>query len=248
MIENKDFDFTGRRILVTGAAGGIGSAIAKVFAAHGGELILADIDVDALKKQAGKLDKGISVHQYDQSDASSIAKLATMVGSVDIFCNNAGMNQAGLFLEQSPETIQRIIAIDLIGPVLLARHIGEGMVARGSGVIVNTASQLAFHGSATRAAYAAAKAGLVQFTKSVAAEWAPHGVRVVALAPGRTLTPMTTPLLSTEEQRTEGLKHIPAGRYGSREEMAKLTLFLASDAASYIVGETLVADGGYVLL
>ena len=248
MIENKDFDFTGRRVLVTGAAGGIGSAIAKVFSAHGGELILADIDVDALKKQAGKLDKGISVHQYDQSDASSIAKLATMVGSVDIFCNNAGMNQAGLFLEQSPETIQRIIAIDLIGPVLLARHIGEGMVARGGGVIVNTASQLAFHGSATRAAYAAAKAGLVQFTKSVAAEWAPHGVRVVALAPGRTLTPMTTPLLSTEEQRTEGLKHIPAGRYGSREEMAKLTLFLASDAASYIVGETLVADGGYVLL
>ena len=114
--------------------------------------------------------------------------------------------------------------------------------------MVNTASQLAFHGSATRAAYAAAKAGIVQFTKSAAAEWAPHGVRVVALAPGRTLTPMTAPLLSTEKQRLEGLKHIPLGRYGSREEMAKLTLMLASDMASYVVGETLIADGGYVLI
>ena len=248
MIEKKDLDFTGRRVLVTGAAGGIGSAIAEVFRAHGGELILADIDIDALKKQARKLGNGISIHQYDQSDASSIAELASTVGSVDIFCNNAGMNHGGAFLEQTPEIIQRIIAIDLTGPILLARYIGEGMVTRGSGVIVNTASQLAFHGSATRATYAAAKAGLVQFTKSAAAEWAPHGVRVLALAPGRTLTPMTAPLLSTEEQRSEGLKHIPVGRYGSREEMARLTLFLASDAASYIVGETLVADGGYVLL
>jgi len=248
VIENKDLDFTGRRVLVTGAAGGIGSAIAQVFAAHGGELILADIEIDGLKKQARKFGNSTSVHQYDQSDASSIAKFASMVGSVDIFCNNAGMNHAGPFLEKSPEIILRIIAINLTGPILLARHIGEGMLKRGSGVIVNTTSQLAFHGSATRAAYAAAKAGMVQFTRSVAAEWAPHGVRVVALAPGRTLTPMTAPLLSTKEQRLEGLKHIPAGRYGSREEMAKLTLMLASDMASYVVGETLIADGGYVLL
>ncbi len=247
MIERKDLDFTGRRVLVTGAAG-IGSAMAAAYAAHGGELILADFDAEAVEKQARKLGGGAAFHQYDQGDAASIAALAAAVGPVDVLCNNAGIIQAGPFLEQSPEIIQRIIAIDLTGPMLIARHVGEGMVARGRGVIVNTASQLAFHGSATRAAYAAAKAGLVQFTKSAAAEWAPHGVRVVALAPGRTLTPMTVPFLSTEEQRREGLKHIPAGRYGSREEMAKLALFLASDAASYVVGETLVADGGYVLL
>jgi NAD(P)-dependent dehydrogenase (short-subunit alcohol dehydrogenase family) len=248
MIESQDLDFTGRRVLVTGAAGGIGSAMAAAFAAHGGKLILADIEAAAVEKLARELGGGASFHQYDQSDAASIAALAAAVGPVDVLCNNAGMIQAGPFLEQSPEIIQKIIAIDLTGPMLLARHIGEGMVARGRGVIVNTASQLAFHGAATRAAYAAAKAGLVQFTKSAAAEWAPHGVRVVALAPGRTLTPMTTPFLATEEQRREGLKHIPAGRYGSREEMAKLALFLASDAASYVVGETLIADGGYVLL
>ena len=88
---------------------------------------------------------------------------------------------------------------------------------------------------------------MVQFTKSVAVEWSAHGVRVVALAPGRTLTPMTAPFLSTDEERSKGLKQIPAGRFGSSQEMAKLTLFLASDAASYIVGETLIADGGYIL-
>jgi NAD(P)-dependent dehydrogenase (short-subunit alcohol dehydrogenase family) len=248
MIDSKDLDFSGRRVLVTGAAGGIGSAMAAAFAAHGGELVLADIEAAAVEKVAGEIGGNTAWHRYDQSDAASIAALAEAAGPVDVLCNNAGMIQAGPLLEQSPEVIQRIITIDLIGPVLLARHVGEGMVARGRGVIVNTASQLAFHGSATRAAYAAAKAGLVQFTKSVAAEWAPHGVRVVALGPGRTLTPMTEPFLATEEQRREGLKHIPAGRYGNREEMAKLALFLASDAASYVVGETLVADGGYVLL
>lgn len=248
MIEKNDLDFTGRRVLVTGAAGGIGSAMAAAFAAHGGELILADIEIAAVEKVAGTLGNGASFHRYDQSDADSIAALAAAVGPVDVLCNNAGMIQAGPYLEQSPEIIQRIIAIDLTGPMLVVRHIGEGMVARGRGVIVNTASQLAFHGAATRAAYATAKAGMVQFTKSVAAEWAPFGVRVVALAPGRTLTPMTADFLATEGQRRDALKHIPADRFGNREEMAKLALFLASDAASYVVGETLVADGGYVLL
>ena len=248
MIDDRDLDFTGRRVLVTGAAGGIGSAMAAAFAAHGGELILADIDAEAGESRARELGGGTAFHQYDQGDAASIAALAGAADPVDVLCNNAGMIQAGPYLEQSGEIIQKIIAINLTGPMLLARHVGEGMVARGQGVIVNTASQLAFHGAATRAAYAAAKAGVAQFTKSASAEWAPHGVRVVALAPGRTLTPMTAPFLATEEQRREGLKHIPAGRYGDAKEMAKLALFLASDAASYVVGATLVADGGYVLL
>ena len=246
--ESRELDFTGRRVLVTGAGSGIGLAIAENFSAHGGELIVADIEIDRLKIKAEGLGPNVSVYQYDQSDASSIEKLATSVGSVDIFCNNAGINHVGPFLEQSPEIIQKIITIDLIGPILLARYIGESMVERGTGVIVNTASQLAFHGAATRAAYAAAKAGIVQFTKSVAAEWAPYGVRVVALAPGRTFTPMTAPLLATDEQRSEGLKHIPVGRYGNPDEMAKLAMMLASDMASYVIGETLIADGGYVLL
>ena len=144
MIDDRDLDFTGRRVLVTGAAGGIGSAMAAAFAAHGGELILADIDAEAGESRARELGGGTAFHQYDQGDAASIAALAGAADPVDVLCNNAGMIQAGPYLEQSGEIIQKIIAINLTGPMLLARHVGEGMVARGQGVIVNTASQLAF--------------------------------------------------------------------------------------------------------
>ena len=134
MIESQDLNFKGQRVLVTGAAGGIGSAMVAAFAAHGGELILADFDGEAIEKQAIELG-GAAFHQYDQSNAASISKMAASVGTVDVLCNNAGMIEAGPFLEQSPEIIQRIISIDLTGPMLIARHIGEGMVSRGRGTI-----------------------------------------------------------------------------------------------------------------
>ncbi|SVD30577.1 uncharacterized protein METZ01_LOCUS383431, partial [marine metagenome] len=126
VIESKDLNFKGQRVLVTGAAGGIGSAMVAAFTAHGGELILADFDGEAIEKQARELGTA-AFHQYDQSNAASISKMAASVGTVDVLCNNAGMIEAGPFLEQSPEIIQRIISIDLIGPMLIARHIGEGM-------------------------------------------------------------------------------------------------------------------------
>ena len=136
----------------------------------------------------------------------------------------------------------------MIGPMILVRHVGEHMVRNGRGVIINISSQLAFHGSATRAAYSAAKAGLAQFTRASAAEWAPHGVRVVAIAPGRTKTPMTDHLYNAPGALDEALKHIPAGRLGTPQDVARLALFLASKNADYIVGETVISDGGYVLL
>ena len=121
------------------------------------------------------------------------------------------------------------------------------MVKRGSGVIVNTASQIAFTGGPERAIYGTAKAGLVQFTRAAAVELAPHGVRVVALAPGRTLTPLTEKQLADPAYLAASLARIPAGRIGDAEEMARLALFLASPLADYVVGETLIADGGYIL-
>jgi NAD(P)-dependent dehydrogenase (short-subunit alcohol dehydrogenase family) len=117
----------------------------------------------------------------------------------------------------------------------------------GGGVVLNMSSQLAFCGAEGRAAYAAAKAGLTQFTKSAAVEWAPKGVRVVGIAPGRIMTSMTTFLRGDAATQAAGIARVPAGRYGTPEEIAGLVQFLCSPAADYVVGETLLADGGYVL-
>ena len=130
---------------------------------------------------------------------------------------------------------------------LLGALAGGAIGAAGGGVIVNTSSQLAFDGATDRGAYAAAKAGLAQFTKTAASEWAKHGLRVVAIAPGRTLTPINAELLADPDVRAKSLAGIPAGRFGDADEIARLACFLASPAADYVVGETLVADGGFVL-
>jgi len=155
--------------------------------------------------------------------------------------------EVGPLLEMSPATIERVLDVDLLGTVLLMRGIARGMVERRRGAIVNTSSQLAFAGAATRGVYSAAKAAVAQITKSAAVEWAPYRVRVNAVAPGRTLTAMTAPYLADPAAHARGLEHIPAGRYGQPEDIARAIVFLASDAADYVTGETLVVDGGWTL-
>jgi NAD(P)-dependent dehydrogenase (short-subunit alcohol dehydrogenase family) len=240
-------NFVGKRVLITGAAGGLGGALARAFHEAGASLVLADLDGDALERFATTLGSGIECHRYDQAELSSLAALAEAVGAVDILVNNAGILLVSPLLETDPATIERVIRTNLIGPMVLARHIGAAMVERGAGVILNISSQLAFCGAEGRAAYAAAKAGIVQFTRTAAVELAGKGIRVVAVAPGRLLTPMTTYLTADPERYQAGIARVPVGRYGTPEEIAKLALFLASDESSYIVGETVIADGGYVL-
>ena len=240
------FDMTDRRVLITGAAGGIGSAMARSFSAHGATLVLADRNQTGLDELATSVGGNPPCLAYDQSIPKEVEKLAAAAGPIDILLNNAGILAMSPLQEQSTEEITQLIAINLTGPIVLATALAKGMIARGRGVIVNTASQLAFTGAMDRSVYSTTKAGLVQFTRTAAAEWARYGVRVVALAPGPTETPMIKEIIDTPEGRAQRLDKIPMQRFGTAEEMARLALVLASNLSDNVTGHTLVADGGYV--
>ncbi len=241
----QDLDFTGRRILITGAANGFGAAMAEQFRAAGAELVLADIEEGPLREVAAR--HGALSHVYDQADPAAVARLAAAAGPVDILINNAGILVAKPLLETSPDEVRRLVDTDFIGVVHLMQLVGRGMVERGRGVILSIGSQTAFSGGENRAVYAAAKAAISQVTRGAAVEWGPFGVRVLCLAPGRSLTRMSRATVQAATSGDRGLARVPLGRWGTAEEVAKMAMFLVSDAAAYITGETVVADGGYVL-
>jgi NAD(P)-dependent dehydrogenase (short-subunit alcohol dehydrogenase family) len=241
----RDFDFTGRRALVTGAANGFGAAIAALLAEHGASLVLADQEQDTLQAVASRL--RASFHAYDQGDSGSVDGLVEAAGDVDILINCAGILVAKPLLETSLEELRRLMDVDFIGVCRLMQGIGRTMVRRRRGVILSLGSQTAFCGAEGRGIYAAAKAAVSQLTRAAAVEWGPYNVRAVCLAPGRSLTRMTVETAKPGYQGDRGLARVPLGRWGTPEEIAKLAVFLVSDAASYVTGETLIADGGFVL-
>jgi NAD(P)-dependent dehydrogenase (short-subunit alcohol dehydrogenase family) len=238
-------DFTGKRVLLTGATGGFGRAMAELFAAQGASLVLADLPSDELSQLAER--HGAAAHGYDQADLAQVEQLAADAGEVDVLVNNAGVLVRKPLLETTTDDITRLLAVDLAGVMALTIAVGRGMVARCRGTVLVIGSQTALYGATDRGVYAAAKAGVAQLARTAAVEWAPYGVRVVCLAPGRALTPMSEVALSDPAAHAAGLEHIPLGRYGTPEEIARVAVFLASDAASYVTGSTVVADGGYLL-
>jgi NAD(P)-dependent dehydrogenase (short-subunit alcohol dehydrogenase family) len=245
MLLDEALDFTGRRVLVTGAANGFGEATARAFAQRGANLVLADIEDEPLRQLAAEL--GCECQVFDQADPQSVERLAQAVGVLDVLVNNAGVLIARPLLDTTLEDIRRLIDTDLIGALRLMQAVGRGMVERQRGVIVSIGSQTAFSGGENRAVYAAAKAAISQLTRAAAVEWGPHGVRVVCLAPGRSITRMTRETAKPGYAGDRGLSRVPLGRWGSVDEVAATVVFLASDAAGYITGETVVADGGYVV-
>ena len=241
----------GRTALVTGGAGGIGAATAHRLAAEGARVAVGDLDLDAAREVAGEID-GVAT-ALDVTDtasvASAVATIADAFGPVDILVNNAGSDRFAFFVNTDEELWDFVLAVNLRGVLACTHAVLPTMHERGGGVIVNVASEAGRVGSQGSATYSAAKAGVIGFTKAIARESARFGVRCNAVAPG----PIETPLLnSAPEQLGELGARLKQGmidatavrRIGEPDEVAAVIVFLASDDASYVTGQTVSVSGG----
>lgn len=244
----------GRVILVTGSSRGIGAAVAVQAAAEGARVAVhhhsSPEGADRTVERARELGAEAESFRADVRDASQAAALVAEVidrfGQIDGLVNNAGRTQVGPFLEIAPADWDDVIATDLTAAFHTCQAALPSMVERGSGSIVNIASRLGQMGIAETAAYSAAKAGLIGLTRSLAREFGPQGIRVNAVAPGVTITEMTTDLVDSEEGKRR-LRDMALGRFGRADEVAVAVVFLLSDAASLFTGQTLNPNaGGYM--
>jgi 2-deoxy-D-gluconate 3-dehydrogenase len=222
------FDLTGRTAAVTGASRGIGKAMADALEAAGADVIRCS-SADA-----------------DLSDRTQALALAERLRDVDILVNNAGAIRRAPAAEHGDEDWDHVLAVNLDAPFLLAREVGRQMVRRGRGKVIFTASVLAFQGGVNVPGYVAAKHAIVGLTRALANEWAPHGVNVNAIAPGYIHTDNTA-ALRRDAARYQAIEdRIPAGRWGEPEDLAGVTVFLASSASDYVHGAVIPVDGGWL--
>lgn len=249
-------DLTGKTALVTGAARGIGQAIADTLAANGARVAYADIDSTTARSAAARAPNSIAL-AVDISDEAqvnaAVAEVQQQFGHIDILVNNAGVNTAKhrVNIDQFPlAEWERIVDIDLKGTYLVSRAVSQSMVSRRSGRIVNIASVLGVVPARRQCAFIAAKGGVVQLTRAMAIELAEFGVLVNCVAPGSTLTEGTKQLFygesAAEKERAQRmLSHVPLGRPGTVEEMAHAVLFFVAPESAYITGQVLCVDGGW---
>jgi 3-oxoacyl-[acyl-carrier protein] reductase len=237
--------------LVTGAARGIGQAIALQLAADGADLALCDVKAEWLEDTAAKvkaLGRRAEAYAMDVANGAAVgeavAKILADFGRIDVLVNNAGITRDTLLMRMSEEDWDAVLDINLKGAFLVTKAVVKPMMKQRSGAIVNIASVVGIMGNPGQANYTASKAGLIALTKTTAKELGSRNVRVNAVAPGFIRTAMTDKL--AEPVKDAMLKMVPLGRLGEPEDVAKAVAFLASDAAAYVNGQTLAVCGGMV--
>ena len=249
-----DPSFKDKVALVTGGASGIGLATVRAFAEAGAAVAIADINEDAARAAADNLVAaghkaiGIRCAVENEADAAAmVAKTVSTFGRLDSAFNNAGIHVAvAETADAEGSDFDRIIAINLRGIFTCMKHELRQMREQGSGVIVNCSSQSGFVGLPGLGAYTASKHGVIGLTKAAALEYAPRGIRINCICPGTTETPLVRGLVEQEPGRLDAvIKDIPLGRMGREEEIASAVLWLCSPGAGFMVGQTLMPDGGY---
>lgn len=240
----------GKRAIVTGAAQGLGHAIAARFAAEGAKVLMADIDGDGVAAAAKAI--GAEAMKADVAVKAEVDALAAhairVFGGIDIVVNNAGITHAADFFDLTEADFDRVMSVNLKAAFLLSQAAARDMKTRKSGVIINMSSINAVLAIPNQIPYAASKGGVNQLTKVMALALAPHGIRVNAIGPGTIRTEMAKKVLSDPAIGQRALSRTPIGRYGEPEEIASVAVFLASEESSYIIGQTIYPEGGRLAL
>ncbi|HOO82482.1 MAG TPA: 3-oxoacyl-[acyl-carrier-protein] reductase [Alphaproteobacteria bacterium] len=244
------FDLTGKTALVTGATGGIGGAIAKALHSAGATVGISGRNTEKLNTLATELGKRVFVLPADLSQENAIADLVKAadeaLGQVDILVNNAGLTRDGLSMRMSDEDWQTVIDVNMTATFKLAKALQRGMMKRRHGRIISIASVVGVTGNPGQCNYVASKAGMIGWSKAMAAEVASRGITVNCIAPGFIATAMTDAL--NDDQKEKISANIPAGKMGTSEDIAAAALYLASDEAGYVTGQTIHVNGGMAMI
>ncbi|MBW3665216.1 MAG: glucose 1-dehydrogenase [Actinobacteria bacterium] len=247
------FRLDGKVAIVTGASSGLGADFARALDSAGASIVVAARRGERLEALSAELRDALPVvcDVADPADRDQlVAATVDRYGTVDVLINNAGVARVSPALEESDETFNEVMAVNLVAPFALARRVAAVMVERDGGSIVNVASILGLVGvgQIPQASYAASKGGVVNLTRELAAQWARKGIRVNAIAPGWFPSEMTTELFEKERGQQWMQRRIPMGRPGENGELDGALLYLASDASSYVTGQILVVDGGWTII